>query len=471
MLDKSNELRLSYLIANKLNDNPKFINRDTSYKGILFRILIFIRKLIANFSFNKNKYKCENFEVYIYSGTKNQYDSLVSTAQGLYYSNVKFKWTQDNFFQSSQCFSGNTEALNISFKVLFSAIIIFLIKAPRLYFRLLKLGKRDEIKYGFDDFCMNYIYIPYFIDELKRFNYKLVIMSNDHNQANRCLNLVSKENGIETCYLQHASVSHMFPKLEFNYAFLDGYQAFENYLSCEDNVTILPVNKTMDSCRTVFLSGQKKVIGKKLKNSTTNFNFGIAVNKLDCIEEVIFCVNMLLSTGLKVSLRVHPAQNKAFLRELDKFLNECKHPNLIIMSARDVSLSSFFSFVDVLFASNSSIHLEAALAGVITIYINFGDYSINDDYYGYVAKGVSFEYKRGMDMNLLESLFSLSSSPARKQAIQKFSATYSTCWNGNEGQLVAETIREIIKGDTLYEHFENTNKGYNNFDVYSPKAK
>lgn len=180
---------------------------------------------------------------------------------------------------------------------------------------------------------------------------------------------------------------------------------------------------------------------------------------------------MLLCKGLKVALRIHPAQNKVFVKGLEEFLEKNNNPNLTIMRPKEVSLSEFFSFVDVLFASNSSIHLEAALADVITIYTNFGDYSIGKDYYGYVSKGISLESNGKIDVNFLDSVLSFSSSPARDRAIQEFSATYSTCWDGKEGELVAETINEIINGLALYGQFEKVNKSYCNFDIYKPKVK
>ena len=469
LLDNSDELKLSYLMGNKLKSNPKLVNRNTSYKGVFFRTAIFIRKLLLSFCLKPQSYKKKSDRVYIYSGTKNQYDSLFSTAKNLHYEGVTFKWIQDNYSQENKLFPSKTNHLELSIKVFISAIILFILKAPILYIKLIKLGKLDEIKYGFDDFCLNYIYIPYFVDEMSRCSYSLVMMSNDHNPANRCLNLIAREYRIKTSYLQHASISSMFPRLEFDYAFLDGYQAFEQYLNCEENIGLISGKAPVVMNRKVFLSGQKKILENKKLNADVDFNFGVAVNKLDIVEHVIECITKLIDSGYKVALRMHPAQNKEFITAINSFLLQENNPDIIIMNARDVSLLEYFSFVDVLFASNSSIHLEAALAGLVTVYADFGDVSIKKDYYGYVSKGLSLEFNAEYCDEFFENLFEFSVSSHREKAIREYSATYSTVWEGQEGKLVAETVKDILSDsfDITYNYFERIPEISNSqFEIY-----
>ena len=62
-------------------------------------------------------------------------------------------------------------------------------------------------------------------------------MSNDHSPANRALLLVAKSKGIKTVYMQHASVSNLFPVLDFDYSFLDGVNAYNIYKEIEGTKT------------------------------------------------------------------------------------------------------------------------------------------------------------------------------------------------------------------------------------------
>ena len=62
---------------------------------------------------------------------------------------------------------------------------------------------------------------------LKKYNPKILFLSNDHSPFNRCLLHHSKSMGIKTIYMQHASVSDKFPPLEFDYSLLDGQESFE----------------------------------------------------------------------------------------------------------------------------------------------------------------------------------------------------------------------------------------------------
>ena len=111
-------------------------------------------------------------------------------------------------------------------------------------------------------FCGAYSYVPYFINILSKTKPKLVIVSNDHSLNCRSLRLAAQILGIRTLYIQHASISNIFPPLEFDYALLDGLVSYKKYVSCyEKNKNNNRVKKNAIKCK-VLLTGQKKYIYK-----------------------------------------------------------------------------------------------------------------------------------------------------------------------------------------------------------------
>ena len=95
-------------------------------------------------------------------------------------------------------------------------------------------------------------------------------------------------------------------------------------------------------------------------------------------------------------------------------------------------------------SGNSSIHLEAALAGVLPIYYEISPTN-NPDYYGYVKSGLAV---KANDFNEIKNIIEqkLLSNKARDVAIRYYSSTYNTPWEGNEGNLVAECLIALKEG-------------------------
>ena len=129
-----------------------------------------------------------------------------------------------------------------------------------------------------------------------------MITSNDHNVPNRCMLAVAHHLGIKTVYLQHASVSPIFPALRVNYAFLDGQCALDIYRQCEPNQPNTNRNAPLPK---VILSGQKKHVKRSEKSQSTLI--GVAFNVLDDAEAGIAFINALQvwarnKVGNKISL-------------------------------------------------------------------------------------------------------------------------------------------------------------------------
>src|SRR5690606_2893843 len=101
---------------------------------------------------------------------------------------------------------------------------------------------------------------------------------------------------IKTVYMQHASVSCLFPALNFDYAFLDGESAYETYLQCEGNRS---AHDCMLRDRKVIFSGQKKELSRSRLSPRPKV-VGLAVNVLDINEDIAHFVKKLAFHGVNL---------------------------------------------------------------------------------------------------------------------------------------------------------------------------
>ena len=90
-------------------------------------------------------------------------------------------------------------------------------------------------------------------------------------------------------------------------------------------------------------------------------------------------------------VRLHPNQSLSFVKDVKKYI---KNKRWIIYSdAKSETVNNYFKNLDIVVASNSSIHIEAALAGLPTFYYEMSDNVIKPDYFNYVKNGISKKLK------------------------------------------------------------------------------
>lgn len=453
------ELSLAHIYGQKLHEAPHLINNKIRMKGAILRSLVFFYHLAKKIKIYSNK-NCMERDVFIYAGTQNQLSSLIPTIDGLTELNIQYSLVLGNRnLKGSESFIN----LMVTPKVAFTSVLLYLSHVIPLYFKLKNQNKNKEIEFAFNVFCKAYIYIPVFLSLLEKQNkndlVKLIVMSNDHSVENRCLRVVGEVLKIKTLYMQHASVSELFPPLMYDYALLDGQVAFNTYMNCSSNHLSKNNHQTK-----VFLSGQKKAI--KFSRNTKEKSIGIAVNTLDNIEDVLNLLNTFVTNNYTVVIRTHPYQQKYFVDNLNSYI--AKHYLITWSNPKEDSLINFFSSVSCVIAANTSIHLEAALAGLSTIYYELAKDINKADYYGYVKNGISFELN---DNNLIRSLqdgIEYCNSSFRNEALKRYSETYNTKWESKEGELSASLIKKILckenVGDLFYSHFSD-----NSFSVYKIK--
>ncbi|WP_162622986.1 hypothetical protein [Billgrantia lactosivorans] len=330
-------------------------------------------------------------------------------------------------------------AFSLIYSDIFRSSLLLLV---RLY-ALFRLLNKNYV--GNKDVCMahffnTYIYLSYFYRVLTEVQPKYVVTANDHSAANRSLLAVAHKLGIKTVYLQHASVSNLFPALRVNYAFLDGLHSLNTYRECENNQ---PSTTREAPVPVVILSGQKKQL--QCAGRTEKKLVGLALNRLDDYSSVIELVNSLINFGCNVCVRWHPGQHERDVQQLIKYL---EYNSMATFSdPKTDSLSAFLERIRWLVAGNSSIHLEAALANVIPIYYEITPPD-SHDYYGYVKHGLAKFAKSYED--ILDCVLETKSCHRPEiNAIRYYSSTYLTNWDGREGELVADCLICLINGEKL----------------------
>lgn len=253
---------------------------------------------------------------------------------------------------------------------------------------------------------------------------RLVLLSNDHWLLNRAVLRAAQRLGLPTAYVQHAAVTHGFPPLEFDVAFLDGLDALEKY--------DLPGSAGSRA----FLTGMAKgdEARRKARHRDGASVLGLALNPLDREDAVVAFANELrsLAPDLKVVYRPHPRDT----RDWDRLL-----PG---MDRSDPAAEDPFQFldrVDAIVCGPSSIALEAALVGVLPLTLDFD--GRGEDHYGFIGSGLVRLV--GGAAEALEALRAARGTPD-EAVLRRYSATVGTHYDGRSAELVAELLTETLAG-------------------------
>src|SRR5690554_2694084 len=269
---------LAYIHGQQLKNIPHITRKLSRFRGVFLTFLKFCYLLVRNFSlFPRHGHKSQ-CTYYLFAGTKNQISSLDGLADSLKKKGAKIhgvaskKQIDDDF--RKEIYKPLKFGLVDVFKT-------FVLLATRLrYLKRLVSQEYSEVKdWSLGSFLQTYPYLVFFQKDLENINPEYVVVSNDHNVPNRCLLAIAHSLGIKTVYLQHASVSNLFPALRVNYAFLDGESALNTYRECEGNQ---PSHATEYPVPKVLLTGQKKFLGRDEQGGGNAI--GLALNALDDIS-------------------------------------------------------------------------------------------------------------------------------------------------------------------------------------------
>lgn len=434
------EWDLAFLYGRRLDKLPVLSERNIARSGWLWRLLAFWGRTVHASGLWQERLKCS--DILFFAGTANQVralDSSIEACEQLGLAVLKIIKKRSHLAPARR--EGWLQ-LRFTLGDLVVGAVVGLLRSRPLLAGLRSIvpeGKAASSKY-LDRFFEAYVLLPYFIRMLSTVRPRLVVMSNDHNVANRCLLVAAQANGIKTAYMQHASVSELFPPLEFDYAFLDGKAALELYARCE-NANCVSGNVS------VYMTGQKKVVTLTDKRKDA-FRVGIAVNNLDDPVKVAQVVDSFLNKNISVIVRLHPSQRPDFREALASKYGS--HPDVELIGAKDEDLDQFLGRCNIIVAGSSSILLEAAIAGVASYYRNMGRVTASKDYYGYVRNGLARPLPSSFQELDSKSVHALAEVPETViRAVRYYSETFGTTWQGKEGKLVALTIMRLLSREDV----------------------
>lgn len=430
ILEQEPETWLAYLYGQQLENIPHLTRTKPKSRGSLFRLWGYCLSLVQHFAFRQPVVLKQKADYVVYAGSNNQMSSLEGTANFL---KGKEKRVVE-IGHGKLLHTGEQKARYIPFSFsaldLVKSLVLLVRNGPSLYKELWQKYPATIQSY-FGTFCSVYAFLVYFHRILKQTEPDFVITANDHNPTNRSLLAVAHYLGVKTVYLQHASVSRLFPALRVDYAFLDGQCALDTYRACEKNQPETNRNVPMPK---VLLTGQKKHLVRTDDRQTNAI--GIALNALDDATTAIQFVMQLAEAGQQLRVRWHPRQPEQYAQQFITAFEDV--PQVHLSNPKTEPVSDFMANIRWLVSGNSSIHLEAALAGVTPIYYELTS-SDDPDYYGYVRHGLA------KPANSAAEIVTMVDSGCGKEgpdveAVRYYSATYLTEWDGREGELVGEFL-------------------------------
>ncbi|UUX92245.1 hypothetical protein [Methanoplanus endosymbiosus] len=431
------------------NVNPNFLQVIISFLNSLLATVLFLKKYWY-ISSKEIKYDY-GLKYLFFAGTYNQFECLKNVFNYMPY-NEKILFT-DNI-KIMNMVPAQSNIIRLNNKDVCWGIVFIILKVLPYWLKNLNSNRKGLVLGGIG-YMQCFFYCNYFYRMLNDYNPQLIIMSNDHSFSNRSLLYMSKSLNFKTVYLQHASVSNRFPPLEFNYAFLDGKIAFDIYKQTG-------VGRNQKNIK-VFLTGSQKprisrVFCRKDSNNLSHKNFhyqeendnenhsiiifGIAITRSDDINCAIsFCEKILRHNNIHIIIRNHPSQSTF---NIQKMCDELK--NVTVEDSQKYNLQNFFNKIDLMIASNSSIHLEATLSGIPCYYKEFGK-SVTSDYYGYLKNGLILPFPdlTNQNKNNIHDLL-LFDKDRKDNSMKLYSNSYNTKWHGKEGCLVGQTLLELSSG-------------------------
>ncbi|OON70394.1 hypothetical protein B0919_06215 [Hymenobacter sp. CRA2] len=235
--------------------------------------------------------------------------------------------------------------------------------------------QHGSLAWRFFDLIYNAIgYYEEYRRALRRYRPRAVVFANDHNDDARAMLLACQAEGVPTAYIQHASVSTIFPPLGFDLNLLEGQDALDKYRQC---------GPVAGQVQLVGMPKADAFVGQRNTNPVVR-RVAIATNILDPTEGIAAAVQHLSAQfpELQFTLRPHPNDQRDFAQLLRPY------PRVQLSDARRENVFAFLAAHDALVAADTSTHLEATLLNLASIYYRFGSTGGSFDYYGYAAHGL-----------------------------------------------------------------------------------
>ena len=320
--------------------------------------------------------------------------------------------------------------------------IPYIFSLIRLYRKSNKEDKSLIIKY-FTRLWTTYGLYKVAGEMLDKYNVKVLVLANDHNDINRCLIFNALEKGIKTVYVQHASVKKGFPRLDFTYSFLDGQESLDKYLHAGK-----PNGE-------VYLSGGVRfdfLYDKIVERNEEVKKIGVAINMLDDFEKVKSLCLFLKEEGYDdLTLRPHPRYQHLDSEWLIK-------NNIAISNPKEESSFDFIANIDFMISNESAIHLDASIMHCPTVLYNTSNNKILDDYNFIKNNLVKLAENGKVLLNFIKNKNEIF---LNKEVLQYYNASSYSHLEGKLGETIAMFLNMLCQNnenqfDTKYGFFKDS---------------
>ena len=284
---------------------------------------------------------------------------------------------------------------------------------------------REGFRRALHLYWLTYGYYLTAVRELQALRPRLVVVSNDHGMRPRTFARAARDTGIPVAYVQHASVTDKFPPLSFDISFLDGMDAAEKYAA---------VGTTSGKAYLVGIAKADAVRQRRRPKGPIR-RLGVCVNLVDPLPQVVRTLREVAAAlpEVEVLLRPHPSDSRPWRSSVA----------VEVSDGRAERSFEFLGRVDAIVSGPSNIILEAALARVPAIFLDFA--GRGGDGYGFVDAGLCPVATDAADVrNLVLGLGAL--RPSLERALRRFHATSGSAYDGRSAELVGALIGSFLTG-------------------------
>ena len=265
-----------------------------------------------------------------------------------------------------------------------------------------------------------------------------IVISNDHCYDTLILIHLANKYKLPSIYIQHASVGDYFPKLSMSLALLEGEDAKQVYL------------KRGSDAEKIRLIGMPKFDNhfSSISTRTKIETIGLALNGLEDLaalhHEVARLANHYRDTN--IIIRPHPIlYTRGYKKEYQELVRNLKDiENITYSDSRIENPWTFLEKIDVQIAGDTSIHLEAALLNIASIYYSNNKYYYSLDIYRF-NKNNLIPYFQDFD-ELIKYIDAIKTNrPPIRHKAQYYCSTVETKWDGKSLTLAAYYINNYLK--------------------------
>lgn len=367
--------------------------------------------------------------LYTYFDTRRNFKSFPEQFDTILYVNSKNTYHSLSFLQSKQTLLLEQSNRIFPYTSPLKSTVHNLVSPPWLVFLSLICFPWFAIKYWgkvlkypnlyFENWGKDYVNKKL----LNKFGFiKKVVFANDHNVENRLFKSASEACSIKTVYLQHASVTKLFPKLDFDESYLFGEVDLHKYKKIGDisgEVNLIGSPKF----DLIFQDRKERICFTRIRT------IGLAINIIDSIDKIYELINLILKkTNYDLIVRLHPGEKRSIKINDDR---------VNIHHANNIKLPIFFKRIDFLLGGESSIHLEAIYSHTPSSYVNLTENEIIDSY-----EFIKYNLLVVFDLTYVSNNYieNLALNFTSTEIIKKFIDSYGKENDGKVGEVVKYKI-------------------------------